>query len=68
MKLGLLVSLIAAASLAILWILEVIPRSKLGDISLKAFGVIAVLLVASVIWRSLRGRADVADKSDQPVP
>ena len=68
MKLGLLVSLIAAASIAILWILEVIPRSALGDISLKTLGVIAVLLAASVIWRSVRGRADVADKTDQPVP
>ena len=68
MKLGLLVSLVAAASIAILWILGVLPSSAIGNVSLKTLGVIAVLLAASVIWRLVRGRADVADKSDQPVP
>ena len=68
MKLGLLVSLIAAASLAILWILGVIPRSEVGDVALKTFGVIAVIVVTAGIWRGVRGRADVVDKTDQPVP
>jgi len=67
-KLGLLVSLIAAAALAILWILEIVPRAQLGGIALKTFGVIVVLLAAGAIWRTVRGRADVPDKTDQPVP
>lgn len=67
-KIGLLVSLIAAAALAILWILELIPRAELGNIALKTFGVIAVVLAVAAIWRSVRGRADAPDKTDQPVP
>ncbi|HEY9230471.1 MAG TPA: hypothetical protein VIP11_27715 [Gemmatimonadaceae bacterium] len=68
MKLGLLVSIIAAAALAILWILDVIPRSEVGDIALKTLGVIAVIMVSAAIWRGVRGRADAPDRSDQPVP
>src|SRR5262249_47817201 len=60
-KLALLVSLIAAATIAILWILDVIPRGVLGDVTLKAFAIIGVILIASAIWRAVRGRADAAD-------
>ena len=68
MKLALLVSLIAAATIAILWILDVIPRGVMGDVMLKAFAIIGVILIVSAIWRAVRGRADVPDKTDQPVP
>jgi hypothetical protein len=67
-KLGLLVSIIAAASLAILWILGVLPRAEVGDVALKTFAVLGVIMVAVGIWRGVRGRADAPDKTDQPVP
>lgn len=67
-KLGFLAALIAAATLTILWIAGVIPGAELGGIALKTLGVIAVLLVVSAAWRAVRGRSDVPDKTDQPVP
>jgi hypothetical protein len=68
MRLWFLILLVAAVILAILWIMEVIPGTEIGGIALKTFGALAVLLVASVAWRIVRGRSNVPDSTDQPVP
>jgi uncharacterized membrane protein YqjE len=67
-RLWLLVALIAAAGLAILSITEVIPAGRLGEVALKTFGVLTVLVAASLGWKVVRGRSDVPDKTDQRVP
>ena len=68
MRLWFLITLVAAAVLTILWINGVIPGGEIGGIALKTFASLAVLVIASVAWKAVRGRSTVHDSSDQPVP
>jgi hypothetical protein len=67
-RVGLLVTLIAAALVGVLWVTDIIPKGELGSVAGKTFGVIAIAFVAAFVWRVLRGRASVYDHTDQPVP
>jgi hypothetical protein len=67
-RVGLLVTLIAAALIGVLWVTDVIPQGELDSVAGKAFGVIAIVFLAAFVWRVVRGRASVYDHTDQPVP
>ena len=67
-KLGALGALIVAAALALLWITEAVPRADVASMAPKAFGAIAVLLVAGIALAAVRGDTSAPDSTDKRVP
>lgn len=68
LKVGVLCMLAAAAILGVLVMTEVVPTTQLGSVASMTFGSIAILFGAAVAWRAVRGRTDIPDHTDQPVP
>jgi hypothetical protein len=67
-KVWLLIALLAGAILGVLWMTEVIPPGDVGDLAGKIFGAILMLGLAHFAWAALRGRTDLPDSTDKPVP
>ncbi len=68
LKLGAIAGLVVITGLALLWVTEAIPREDVRDIAPKALGAVLVLIVAGAVLVSVRGKSDVPDPTDKPVP
>jgi len=68
MKLGAVATLVVAATLALLWMTGAVPGRDVADMAPRAFGAVAILVVAGVLLGALRGDRNAADSTDKPVP
>lgn len=67
-RVAILCALIAGALLGVLWMTDAITTAQLARVAGMTFGSIAILFGAAFVWQRVRGRADVLDHTDQPVP
>jgi hypothetical protein len=67
-KLGAVAALIVLTALSLLWVTEFIPRDEISRAAPKAFGAVAILVLAGLAWSVLRGNPAERDETDKRVP
>ncbi|MGQ0815221.1 MAG: hypothetical protein ACT4O1_12310 [Gemmatimonadota bacterium] len=67
-KLGLLAAIIIGAVLGVLWATDMVPAEDITTMARNAYIGLAILVIAAVALRAVRGSEQPRDQTDKPVP